>query len=106
MKISHCLCVLLLSALLSSAADSGQNVMVIFNTEMKGSREVAEHYAAKRNVPSNNVIGLSLPTAESISRDDYNSMVLRPLLKETEKRKLLNFKMEAVPTTNGKAGDM
>ena len=102
MKFLVILCALLGLAWSSAAADSGENVLVIFNTEMKGSKDVADHYARARSVPKENLIGLQLPFTETITREDFQSMLVRPLLKETEKRKLLNFKLQPVQTTNGK----
>jgi len=53
------------------AAEPGEAVVVIYNTQMPESKEVADHYAARRHVPDTQVIGFKLSTTENITRGDY-----------------------------------
>jgi uncharacterized protein (TIGR03790 family) len=46
---------------------------------MKESSEVATHYAAKRKVPAENILELSLPKTEDIGRADYDTKLVAPL---------------------------
>ena len=39
------------------AEDSGKSVVVVYNTQMPESKEVADHYAARRQVPPSQVFG-------------------------------------------------
>src|SRR6186713_51850 len=57
-----------LSASSAVFGDTGADVVVIYNTQMPGSKQVAEHYARRRGVPTNQVWGLELSTAEAITR--------------------------------------
>lgn len=90
----HILAVLTLAGALVAEAnpiDTGSSVVVVYNTKVKESEGVARHYAARRIVPRNNVIGLELPVTEEISRADFTTKLQQPLLAELEKRKILNF---------------
>ena len=49
--------------------EPGDEVVVVYNTRVPESRDVAEHYAAVRHVPAEQVLGLDLPEAEAMSRD-------------------------------------
>lgn len=67
---------------------TGNEVVVVYNAKLPESKRVAEHYADVRRVPDNQVIGLSLPTSEEISRTEYDEELARPLANELGKRKL------------------
>jgi uncharacterized protein (TIGR03790 family) len=56
-----------------------KDVFVVCNKDVKESRQVADHYAAKRKVPAENVIELSLPTGEDITREEYDTKLAGPL---------------------------
>ena len=56
-----------------------KDVFVVCNKDVKESREVADHYVTKRKVPAENVIELSLPKGEDISREDYDAKLAGPL---------------------------
>jgi uncharacterized protein (TIGR03790 family) len=55
------------------------DVFLITNKNVPESKEVADHYCAKRGVPKENVIALDLPKEEDISRKDYNTRLVAPL---------------------------
>lgn len=82
------LAALFLHGLGARAQNSGKDVVVVFNSDMPESRQVAEYYAQKREVPSEQVIGLSLPQSESITRKEFNEKLQKPLWEELVKRKL------------------
>jgi uncharacterized protein (TIGR03790 family) len=88
---------------LATAADPPPPVAVVFNTEIAPeSRLVAEHYAARRGIPTNQIIGLPLPRSESISRPQYRAQLEQPLLEQLESRNLIDFYAHITPaTTNG-----
>lgn len=62
-------------------------VFVIANRRLPASREVAEHYCQRRQVPRDNLILLDLPTGEDISRADYNVQLVQPLREALKDRK-------------------
>jgi uncharacterized protein (TIGR03790 family) len=63
------------------------DIFVIYNKNVPASREVADHYAAKREVPNANLIGLDLPEGEDISRADYDKRLVAPLRAALKDRK-------------------
>ncbi len=73
------------------AAESGDTVLVIYNAAMPSSKEVAQHYAERRNVPSNQILGLNLPENEVISRGDFNGRLLKPVIEFVETNHLFTF---------------
>jgi len=60
---------------------------------------VAEHYAARRNVPADRIIGLDLPADETMSRADYRKQLQEPLLDFLERKKLLVYRLRKPPPT-------
>lgn len=77
-------------------ASPGREVVVVYNRRMPESREVAEHYARRRGVPTNQLVGLDLPMTEAISRPDYLERLQRPLFQWMEREGLLTYS----PATN------
>jgi uncharacterized protein (TIGR03790 family) len=55
------------------------DVFLVVNKNVPESKEVADHYCAKRGVPKENVIALDLPKEEDITRKDYNAKLVAPL---------------------------
>ncbi len=92
-------CALLLSAWL--AHGDGEEVVVIYNTEMPGSKMVAEHYAAARQVPPNQIFGFGLTTNEVISRADFTDFLQKPLADRLESAGFWKFGEVTTPATNG-----
>jgi len=83
-----------------SAAETGDEVVIIYNSRMPGSKDVAEHYAACRRVPKNQIFGFALTTNEDISRAEYHDSLEKPLAKELESKKLWRIGSESIPATN------
>ena len=63
----------------AGGAESGAAAVVVFNRNVPESRDVAEYYAKRRQVPDSQVIGLELPTTETISRADFKKFLQKPL---------------------------
>jgi len=82
-------------------ADSGASVVVIYNTKEPESRQVAEYYAQRRQVPREQVLGFDLPRDESMTRAEFIDQLQKPLLKELETKKLFTF-AAATNSTSGK----
>jgi len=82
----------------------GTNVVVLYNKALPESQSVAQHYANRRGVPTNQIIGLSLPATETISRADFDARLLRPLVAELTGRGLLGVREEMVAATAERPG--
>src|SRR5688572_3912977 len=73
-------------------ANTGEQVVVVYNNRIPASKKVAEHYAAKRNVPTNQIVSFFLPEDETISRDEFENNLQKPLWKELTERKLFTLR--------------
>src|SRR5258708_28168978 len=92
------------SALSLLAADQGDEVVLVFNTKVPESREIAEHYAAKRVVPANQVFGFDLPTGEDMSRRGFEILLQLPLAQVLKTNHVSHFQTQLVPATNQQPG--
>ena len=90
---------LLLASLLARAG--GDEVVVIYNSQMPESKAVAEHYAAMRSVPANQIFGFSLTTNEVITRTDFTDFLQKPLADRLAAAGLWKFGEVTTPATNG-----
>ena len=88
------------SALSVFAAGPGAEVVVVFNTRVPESKQIADYYALKREVPTNQIFGFDLPTGEDMSRRDFEILLQLPLAKAIKANHLWHFKTELVPATN------
>lgn len=84
----------------------GETAVVVFNSAMPDSRAVAEYYARKRHVPTNQVIGFELPIGENMTRAEYQEKLERPLLDALEERGLFTFRTDLKPATREKPGEI
>src|SRR5688572_30330191 len=73
------------------AADTGGSVVLVYNSSMPVSKEVADHYATQRQVPAGQIFGFDLPQGETISREDFASKLQQPLWNEMRSRNLLTY---------------
>lgn len=87
-------------ALALQAAGPGDSVVVVYNSRMPESKDVAEHYAAVREVPTNQVLGFDLTEGETMSRGEYREKLEQPLLKFLEDNKLFVYGPVPPGTTN------
>jgi uncharacterized protein (TIGR03790 family) len=71
---------LLMSSLVGEAADEADRVVILVNTNDPGSAEIAEYYAEKRGIPTDNIIELEMPTEETISVREFVDAIYNPLL--------------------------
>jgi uncharacterized protein (TIGR03790 family) len=72
--------ILLLAAwVLPAGAQTGENVLVIVNGASRASDEIGDYYARKRAIPGDQVLRLTLPSTEQISRAVYESQIERPI---------------------------
>ena len=73
---------------------------MVYNSRVPGSKEVAEYYAQKRQVPTNQVFGFDLTSEEAMSRAEYRDSLQDPLAKALEKQKLWHVASHMYPATN------
>lgn len=78
--------VLGLLALLSRGEDvvpyprkEAENVLVLVNTNSSMSRHIADYYIKARNIPESHKLELTCDESETISEDNYNTLILGPL---------------------------
>jgi uncharacterized protein (TIGR03790 family) len=93
------------AAPLARAAETpGAEAVVIYNTAVPESREVAQHYAERRGVPAPQVIGLDLPTSETLSRAEFENRLQKPLVAALTERELLKLRDEIRPASETSPG--
>lgn len=89
----------------AASDERGAEVAVVYNSNMApDSRIVAEYYAEKRRVPKSQVIGLPMPRAETITRAEFRTQILEPLIRELEALDLINFYGIIVRSTSDRPG--
>jgi uncharacterized protein (TIGR03790 family) len=86
--------------------DEGNQVVVLYNSSMSASKDVADHYAQRRKVPPTQVIGLPMPTVEAITRADFVAHIEKPLIKELKDRQLIRTTDEIRPATDNAPGQV
>ena len=79
----------------------GDEVVVIYNTRMPGSKMVAEHYAQMRRVPEAQIYGLDLPITEEMTRAEFRDALQFPLASRLVVDKLWRFGSVTNAATNG-----
>jgi uncharacterized protein (TIGR03790 family) len=105
MKIfSNRLLVLFLAIAPMLAFAGGEEVVVIYNSRLPESKAVAEHYAAVRQVPANQIFGFGLTTNEVMSRADFTDCLQNPLAERLEATRLWKFGEVTLSSTNGQPG--
>ena len=77
---------LVLHAATSAFARDGLSAatIVLFNSSDPESRELACYYALKRDIPPDQLLGLSCPASEEISRADFDRTIAAPLREKME----------------------
>lgn len=81
------------------AENPGDEVVIVYNTAMVESRQLAHYYAEKRQVPEGQMFGFPLTTNEDMSREEFQKTLQEPLAKILEARKLWHVASRRVPAT-------
>src|SRR2546430_17611383 len=89
----------------SLAAGQGDEGVVVFNSQLPESKELAFYYAQRREVPTNQVLGFDLPIAEAITRAEFRDRLPKPLLKALERQKMIRTQPGILPATRDRTGD-
>jgi uncharacterized protein (TIGR03790 family) len=92
----------LVAAVAAHGADSGKQVIVVYNTRVPESKEVADYYARCRNVPTNQIFGFALTPAEEMTRAEFRDSLQKPLADLLNERNLWKSGTEIRRDTNGK----
>lgn len=74
------------------AAGAGDSVVVVYNKNLPESKQVAEHYAARRAVPASQLFGVDVSAAsEVITRGDFRAKMEKPIFDWLVKEKLFTL---------------
>ncbi|MGD0208957.1 MAG: TIGR03790 family protein [Verrucomicrobiota bacterium] len=79
----------------------GDEVVVIYNNRMPGSKLVADHYAQMRQVPEAQVYGFDLPITEEMTRAEFADALQFPLASRLLVDKFWRFGSVTNAATNG-----
>jgi uncharacterized protein (TIGR03790 family) len=71
------------------ADDLAQRVLIVYNAEVADSKPLAEYYAQKRGVPTNQLCGIRIRDAETITRREFDDQIREPILEFMGRRGLL-----------------
>src|SRR5271168_2224009 len=63
------------------ADDLAKSVVIVYNADDPESLPLADYYARKRGVPTNQICGISIHAGETISRSEFNEKVRDPIWK-------------------------
>lgn len=94
--------ILCIAGAVAHGVEPGGSVVVVYNKRVPESKGVAEHYAERRQVPAAQVIGLDLPTTETMTRAQYREQLQTPLYKLLVEKKLF-VPNPVQPKANGPA---
>ena len=81
----------------------GDEVVVLYNSRVPESKQVAEHYAALRSVPAKQIFSFALTPNETMTRADFTDLLQKPLAKKLEDEGLWKFGKFIFPATNGQS---
>jgi len=89
-RLGLCLLQLLVPVGAAWGGLAASDVAVVVNAGSLNSRTLANHYVALRGIPAVNVVVLEgVPNSETIPVADFREKILKPLLAELERRKLV-----------------
>lgn len=63
----------------TASAQTAANVLLVTNSASPASNDIAAYYAQKRSVPDNQILRLTLPITDEISREVYARQIERPV---------------------------
>ncbi len=69
----------------SAYALNPNEILVIVNSQMVGSEDLARYYMKKRKIPNDRLLSISVSTNEVISREEYQNSILLPIRKGVKK---------------------
>ena len=93
-----------LEALWGASINEGDSVVLVYNRNLPESLAVAEHYAARRSVPRDHLVGLDLPETESMTRESYERLLETPLLARFRDQEWFQYDYEVIPASREQVG--
>lgn len=81
------------------ATGPGDEVIIVYNTRVPESKDIADYYAARRFVPANQIFGFPLSTNEGMSRAEFRDVLQKPLAQELKKEKLWQIGSTTIAAT-------
>lgn len=72
------------ATLRAQSTNPGDEVVVVYNRMQPESKALADYYAQRRHVPTNQVLGFEVSTNEEISRQQFRQSLQKPLAKALE----------------------
>ncbi len=66
--------------------NAAAETVVVYNTAMPESKELAEYYAAKRGIAGERLVGIECTREDSVSRAEFENSIRLPLLKTFQSR--------------------
>jgi uncharacterized protein (TIGR03790 family) len=99
-RISSLIAIICAGGFAFGADNPGDEVVIVYNTRVPESREVADYYAKRRHVPTNQIFGFALSTDEEFSRNEFQEKLQKPLAKALEAQKLWHMSSHTGPATN------
>jgi uncharacterized protein (TIGR03790 family) len=66
-------------AVMPASAQNGSQVLVVVNRQSQASREIADYYMRKREIPASNRCVIDVSPAEAIERHDYETRIEAPI---------------------------
>jgi len=70
---------LVLSAAVGARALESGEVLVVVNTDVPSGAELATYYMKQRGIPAENIVRVSLPEGETVSRRQYDERIAAPV---------------------------
>jgi uncharacterized protein (TIGR03790 family) len=86
------------------ASDIGASAVLVYNRAMPDSKDVARHYAEKRGIPEDQILGLELDKGEAITRKAFTETLYRPLFQFLKDGDLFETEHEIMPATRERPG--
>jgi len=77
-RILLCVLVMAVSSARAGSLDASSTV-ILFNKNDPDSQGLAQYYASRRDIPSNQIVGLDCLPVEEIQRSDYEQTIAAPL---------------------------
>ncbi len=87
-------------ASLACAELQPNQVVILANAKSPESLAVASYYAAQRGVPAGHIVRLELPFRDSLTRQEYEELVVAPLRRALEAKQLAST-TKVIVTTYG-----
>jgi uncharacterized protein (TIGR03790 family) len=91
-------------ALPARAGNPGDEVVIVYNTRVPESKDVADYYAERRHVPTNQVYGFQLSTNEDMSRAEFRDALQKPLAELLKNNKLWQIGPSVIHGTTNHPG--